>query len=144
MIHQAPSNQTVLEYSNITLVCNATSNPPSNIVWTQNESSTILHQGNAFIIRNVSRNFNGKRYKCTTENNVTEDAYSYAVVTVICKYSIMIAAVQVSIQIKLVCEFRIKFTQRLAVINASIFLQGITYPSPPAWSRICWGTKLKY
>ncbi|KAM7442287.1 Hemicentin-1 [Porites harrisoni] len=83
VIHQAPSNQTVLEYSNITLVCNATSNPPSNIVWTQNENSTILHQGNAFIIRNVTRNFNGKRYKCTTVNNVTEDAYSYAVVTVL-------------------------------------------------------------
>ena len=54
-IVSAPRNRTVLEYDNVTFFCNASSNPPSQIIWTQEGSSTVLHTGETFVIENVSR-----------------------------------------------------------------------------------------
>ena len=77
-IVSAPRNRTVLEYDNVTFFCNASSNPPSQIIWTQEGSSTVLHTGETFVIENVSRKLNGQRYKCRTWNNVTKDVEAYA------------------------------------------------------------------
>ena len=86
-IVSAPRNRTVLEYDNVTFFCNASSNPPSQIIWTQEGSSTVLHTGETFVIENVSRKLNGQRYKCRTWNNVTKDVEAYAQLTVHCEYS---------------------------------------------------------
>ena len=59
----APKNKTVLEYDNVTFFCNASSNPPSQIIWTQEGNSTVLHKGETFVIENVSRKLNGQEYK---------------------------------------------------------------------------------
>ena len=77
-IVSAPRNRTVLEYDNVTFFCNASSNPPSQIIWTQEGSSTVLHTGETFVIENVSRKLNGQRYKCRTWNNVAKDVEAYA------------------------------------------------------------------
>ncbi|XP_066024470.1 hemicentin-1-like isoform X4 [Pocillopora verrucosa] len=78
----APKNKTVLEYDNVTFFCNASSNPPSQIIWTQEGNSTVLHKGETFVIENVSRKLNGQEYKCRTWNNVTKDMAAYAQLTV--------------------------------------------------------------
>ena len=85
-IISAPRNMTVQEYGNVTFFCNATSNPPSQIIWTQEGNSTVLHKGETFVIKNVLRPLNGQRYKCTTRNNVTKDVEAYAQLIVHCKY----------------------------------------------------------
>ena len=82
----APKNKTVLEYDNVISFCNASSNPPSQIIWTQEGNSTVLHKGEAFVIENVSRKRNGQEYKCRTWNNVTKDMEAYAQLTVHCEY----------------------------------------------------------
>ena len=90
-IVSAPRNRTVLEYDNVTFFCNASSNPPSQIIWTQEGSSTVLHTGETFVIENVSRKLNGQRYKCRTWNNVTKDLEAYAQLTVHCEYSMTLS-----------------------------------------------------
>ena len=85
-IISAPRDKTVLEFDNVTFFCNATSNPPSQIIWTQEGNSTVLHKGETFVIKNVLRSLNRQRYKCTTRNNVTKDVEAYAQLTVHCKY----------------------------------------------------------
>ena len=85
-IVSAPGNRTVLEYDNVTFFCNASSNPPSQIIWTQEGSSTVLHTGETFVIENVSRKLNGQQYKCRTWNNVTKDLEAYAQLTIHCEY----------------------------------------------------------
>ena len=90
-IVSAPRNRTVLEYDNVTFFCNASSNPPSQIIWTQEGSSTVLHTRETFVIENVSRKLNGQRYKCRTWNNVTKDLEAYAQLTVHCEYSMTLS-----------------------------------------------------
>ena len=90
-IVSAPRNTTVLEYDNVTFFCNASSNPPSQIIWTQDGSSTVLHTGETFVIENVSRKLNGQRYKCRTWNNVTKHLEAYAQLTVHCEYSMTLS-----------------------------------------------------
>ena len=85
-IVSAPRNRTVLEY--VTFFCNASSNPPSQIIWTQEGSSTVLHTGETFVIKNVSRKLNGQRYKCRTWN---KDLEAYAQLTVHCEYSMTLS-----------------------------------------------------
>ena len=85
-IVSAPRNRTVLEY--VTFFCNASSNPPSQIIWTQEGSSTVLHTGETFVIENVSRKLNGQRYKCRTWN---KDLEAYAQLTVRCEYSMTLS-----------------------------------------------------
>ena len=87
-IVSAPRNTTVLEYDNVTFFCNASSNPPSQIIWTQEGSSTVLHTGETFVIENVSRKLNGQRYKCRTWN---KDLEAYAQLTVRCEYSMTLS-----------------------------------------------------
>ena len=90
VIVSAPSNKTVVEYDTVTFFCNATSNPPSDIIWTQDENSTVLHHGETFTIENITRNFNGRLFKCTTRNNVTQNVQARAHLTVHCKeYSVI-------------------------------------------------------
>ncbi|XP_068686462.1 hemicentin-1-like isoform X2 [Montipora foliosa] len=81
-ILSAPNNQTVLEYSDVSFFCHATGNPQPRIIWTQQNSTTVLHQGNTFTIPNVTRDYNGKGYQCTAQNNVTQDARAYASLSV--------------------------------------------------------------
>ena len=88
-IVSAPRNRTVLEYDNVTFYRNASSNPPSRIIWTQEGSSTVLHTGVIFVIENVSRKLNGQR--CRTWNNVTKDLEAYAQLTVHCEYSMTLS-----------------------------------------------------
>ena len=90
-IISAPKNKTVLEFENVTFFCNASSNPPSQIIWTQEGNSTVQHKGETFFIENVSRKLDGQRYKCRTWNNVTKDVEAYAQLSVHCKYDIMLA-----------------------------------------------------
>ncbi|XP_068685500.1 hemicentin-1-like [Montipora foliosa] len=78
----APNNQTVLEYSDVSFFCHVTGNPQPRIIWTQQNSTTVLHQGNTFTIPNVTRDYNGKGYQCTAQNNVTQDARAYASLSV--------------------------------------------------------------
>ena len=85
-IVSAPRNRTVLEY--VTFFCNASSNPPSQIIWTQEGSSTVLHTGETFLNENVSRKLNGQRYKCRTWN---KDLEAYAQLTVRCEYSMTLS-----------------------------------------------------
>ena len=89
-IISAPKNKTVLEFYNVSFFCNASSNPPSQIIWTQEGNSTVLHKGETFVVENVSRKLNGQRYKCRTGNNVTKDVEAYAHLSVYCKYDIMV------------------------------------------------------
>ena len=50
VIKSSPTRRVVLEGSNVTLHCNVTGNPPSNITWTKDGSPTVLHQGESLIM----------------------------------------------------------------------------------------------
>ena len=90
VIVSAPSNRTVVEYGTVTFFCNATSNPASDIIWTLDGNTTALHQGETFVIKNVTRNFNGRQIKCTARNNVTQNVQARAHLTVHCKEYLVI------------------------------------------------------
>ena len=93
-IISAPKNKTVLKFENVTFFCNASSNPPSQIIWTQEGNSTVLHKRETFVIENVSRKLDGQRYKCRTWNSVTKDVEACAQLGVHCKYDIMVVPQQ--------------------------------------------------
>ena len=99
VIVSAPSNRTVVEYDTVTFFCNATSNPPSDIIWTEDGNSTVLHQGETFTIKNITSNFNGWEIRCTTRNNVTKNVQAHAHLTVYCKeYSVIFKQWSVSVE----------------------------------------------
>ena len=77
-------NLTVLEGSNITLHCNATGNPASNITWSKDGSQTVLHHGETYNIVNIQRQAAGD-YTCTAWNGVGEKVNATATVTVHCE-----------------------------------------------------------
>ena len=83
-IDAIPANQTVLEGRNISLHCNATGNPTPNITWTNDDSSTVLYQGETYSIVNIQRQAAGD-YTCTAWNGVGEQRNATATVTVHCK-----------------------------------------------------------
>ena len=77
-------NLTVLEGSNITLHCNATGKPTSNITWTKDGSPTVLHRGETYSIVNIQKQAAGD-YTCTAWNGVDERTNTTATITVHCK-----------------------------------------------------------
>ena len=83
-IDQAPSNKTIVEGSNVTLHCNATGSPASNITWTKDGSPTVLHEGEEYVISNISRQQHGN-YKCTAWNGVGEQSKTSFSINVLCK-----------------------------------------------------------
>lgn len=83
-IDQAPSNKTIVEGSNVTLHCNATGSPASNITWTKDGSPTALHEGEKYAISNISRQQYGN-YKCTAWNGVGEQSKTSFSINVLCK-----------------------------------------------------------
>ena len=83
-IDQAPSNKTIVEGSNVTLHCNATGSPASNITWTKDGSPTALHEGEQYAISNISRQQHGN-YKCTAWNGVGEQSKTSFSINVLCK-----------------------------------------------------------
>ena len=83
-IDQAPSNKTIVEGSNVTLHCNATGSPASNITWTKDGSPTVLHEGEEYAISNISRQQHGN-YKCTAWNGVGEQSKTSFSINVLCK-----------------------------------------------------------
>ena len=83
-IDQTSSNKTILEGSNVTLHCNATGSPASNITWTKDGSPTALHEGEQYAISNISRQQHGN-YKCTAWNGVGEQSKTSFSINVLCK-----------------------------------------------------------
>ena len=83
-IDQAPSNKTIVEGSNVTLHCNATGSPASNITWTKDGSPTALHEGEQYAISNISQKQHGN-YKCTAWNGVGEQSKTSFSINVLCK-----------------------------------------------------------
>ena len=60
-IISAPKNKSVLEFYNVSFFCDASSNPSSQIIWTQEGNSTVLHKRETFVIENVSWKLNRQR-----------------------------------------------------------------------------------
>lgn len=84
MIESAPVDQVVLEGSNLTLHCNATGSPTSNITWRKYGSSAVLHQGETYIIVNMKRQAAGD-YICTAWNGMGSQKNVTATVHVHCE-----------------------------------------------------------
>lgn len=84
LIESAPVDQVVLEGSNLTLDCNATGNPTPNITWRKDGSSAVLHQGETYIIVNVTRHAAGD-YICTAWNGMGSQKNVTATVHVHCE-----------------------------------------------------------
>lgn len=84
MIESAPVDQVVLEGSNLTLDCSATGNPTPNITWRKDGSSAVLHQGETYIIVNVTRHAAGD-YICTAWNGMGSQKNVTATVHVHCE-----------------------------------------------------------
>jgi len=82
-------NQTVLEGSNMTFVCEATGRPSPNITWNRvledGSNGEVLQQGPAWDFLNINRTASGT-YRCTAYNgfgSVTSQAFK---VNVVCTY----------------------------------------------------------
>ena len=84
VIKSSPTRRVVLEGSNVTLHCNVTGNPPSNITWTKDGSPTVLHQGESFSLSSISSGQAGL-YVCTAWNGVGSKVNASATITVHCK-----------------------------------------------------------
>ena len=92
MFETKPKNETVNEGSNVTFLCNATSNPSPTLSWTKNGNlinqsfnDIVLSQDSQTItINNVQREDAGI-YVCNATNNVNSVSAS-AYLNVQCKY----------------------------------------------------------
>ena len=83
-------DQTVLEGSNMTLVCEATGRPTPNITWTRvledGSDGEVLHQGATWDFPNINRTDNGT-YHCRAYNGFENEASHGVKLNVTCKYS---------------------------------------------------------
>ena len=81
-------DQTVLEDSNMQLLCEATGEPTPNVTWIRvledGSSSEILHQGQTWDFPNISRSNSGT-YRCTADNGFGKPVSHNVKVNVICK-----------------------------------------------------------
>ena len=92
MFETKPKNETVNEGSNVTFLCNATSNPSPTLSWTkdgnlinQSFNNIVLSQDSQTLtINNVQRDDAGI-YVCNATNNVNSVSAS-AYLNVQCKY----------------------------------------------------------
>jgi len=82
-------NQTVVEGSNITLVCTAMGTPLPNITWTKvlenGGNGEVLHRSSTWKFPNISRTVSGK-YRCTASNGFGNPVSHKVEVTVLCEY----------------------------------------------------------
>ena len=87
-IKRSSSNTVITEGSNVTLHCNATGNPTPNIIWRRNAISTVLHQGQSYIMYNINRNQAGN-YICSASNGIGNKTNVTIAVTVHCKLNLV-------------------------------------------------------
>lgn len=87
-MESSSSNTVVTEGRNVTLHCNATGNPTPNITWRRNGSSTVLHQGQSYIVYNINRNQAGNHI-CSAWNGVGNKENATITVTVHCKLKLV-------------------------------------------------------
>jgi len=82
-------DQTVLERSNMALLCEATGKPKPNITWNRvledGSNGEVLHQGSTWDFPNISRTASGT-YRCTAFNGFGNVASQVFKVNVTCKY----------------------------------------------------------
>ena len=83
------NDQDVCDGSTVTLGCNATGKPVSNITWTRvwengTDSEELPAVHGYYVIRNISRSSNGT-YRCTAYNGVGDPVNRTVKVTVRCK-----------------------------------------------------------
>ena len=87
-MESSSSNTVVTEGNNVTLHCNATGNPTPNITWRRNANSTVLHQGQSYIMYNINRNQAGN-YICSAWNGIGNKKNATIAVTVHCKLNLV-------------------------------------------------------
>ena len=111
-----------MEGSNITLHCNATGKPASNITWTKDGSQTVLHHGETYSIVNIQRQAAGD-YTCTAWNGVGEKDNATATVAVHCElrfaFFIMICVLAVIGGCQIGSLGRSTYDQIISVLEAS-------------------------
>ena len=82
-------DRTVLEESNIQLLCEATGKPTPNITWKRvlkdGSYSEVLHQGTTWGFPNINRTDTGT-YRCTAYNGFGNPVGYQVNVNVTCKY----------------------------------------------------------
>ena len=82
-------DQTVLEESNMQLLCEGTGKPTPNITWSRvledGSNSEVLHQGPTWDFRNINRTVTGT-YRCTAYNGFGNPVGYQVNVNVTCKY----------------------------------------------------------
>ena len=88
-MESSSSNTVVTEGSNVVLHCNATGNPTPNITWRRNRISTVLHQGQSYIMYNINRNQAGN-YICSAWNGIGNKKNATITVTVHCKIKFIV------------------------------------------------------
>jgi len=86
-MESSSSNTVVNEGSNVTLHCNATGNPTPKIIWRRNGISTVLHQGQNYIMNSINRNQAGN-YICSAWNGIGNKENTTITVTVHCKLNL--------------------------------------------------------
>ena len=79
-----PSNQTVIEGTNVSFLCTATGNPAPTVTWMKDGSSVAA--GHTLSIE-TSRNDSGK-YWCLAENGLGEAINTTVYLNVQCKFDI--------------------------------------------------------
>lgn len=84
-------NQTVVEGSNVTLLCTATGKPTPNVTWTKvlgnGSNGEVLHKGKFWNFTNINRTVSGK-YHCTASNGFGNPVSHKVEVNVLCEYII--------------------------------------------------------
>ena len=83
-MESSSSDTVVTEGSNVTLHCNATGNPTPNITWRRNGISTVLHQGQSYVVDSINRKQAGN-YICSAWNGIGNKKNATIIVTVHCK-----------------------------------------------------------
>ena len=77
-----PSNQTVVEGTNVTFLCTATGNPTPTVTWMKDGSSVAEGETLGF---ETSRNYSGK-YWCLAKNGLGEAINTTVYLDVQCKF----------------------------------------------------------
>lgn len=76
----------VKEGEAVRLKCSSDANPPASSFKWQNESGAPLHQGNIYMLPNISRQHTGALY-CTATNTIGQRKSSPVRLNVLCKYT---------------------------------------------------------
>ena len=84
-----------VEGNSVTLYCNATGNPTPNITWTKDGSTTVLYQGESFIVNNITRQQAGG-YICAAWNGIGSKDNATVAVNVHCKFNVLQCTIDLS------------------------------------------------